>query len=230
MDDWCPTGVFADILGRVFAAHINPAGIQFGLQQVSRDFLIIGIQNILTVDLGKLKIMVMVQKLDAPVFASLSNLAETEDVAVQLRFILGGRYPGNGNELHAGCRVIIQCGIVLQRINGNMGANQFQPHLIQDLLAGHGGPHAVQTGKLHAIVAHFLQAAHGSFKILGCFVPDGINLNRDWPFFHINNLHIDYASNMTTCFFSAEVIIASIRRMTRATWGSLIRRSSLPSR
>lgn len=125
--------------------------------------------------------MVVVEQRDADLVAGLADLAEDLDVFEEL---LGARavllhQVRDRDVLHADFLILGDSALDVggKLLKRDVRGERDEADLIENRLHL-GGLHAVQAGKLHAVVAHFLELLHRALKIALGVVADGINLHR----------------------------------------------------
>ena len=188
MDHRGAAGVLLDVGGGILAGDLHPAGVHLGLEQVGGDGVVDVVQGVAAVGhLHELKVVVVIERLDAVGLAGLADLLEELHVPLKL----GGagtvlfHQVGDGDELHADLHVLLDGAFHVghQLLEGHVGGQGHQAGVLNggfDL----AGLFAVQAGQLYAFVADLFDLFHGAGEILFGVFPNGIDLHRDGQCFH----------------------------------------------
>ena len=138
--------------------------------------------------------MVMIEGANAVGLADLGYLAEDFHVLLELLpagAVLLGKV-GDGDVFYAYLLILAHNAlhIPFKLLEGHMGGHGLQAGVLNGGLYL-GGGHAISSGQLHAVIAHFLHFAHGAGEILLGVLPDGIDLHGNGQLVHGKNL-LDY--------------------------------------
>ena len=172
-------GVLAYVCSGFFAAHVHPAGIQFGLQVCGGNAAVQDIQTVLPVYLLEFKVVVMVQQSQTHVGCHLTDLCHHFDGFFKL-FSTGTAffgYIGNNYVLAADFLVCSQSAFgVFDHIDQrNVSRNGCQPQFFAPCL-DIGRSVSEQTGEFHACVTDFLNLCQSGLHIGFHAVTDRVQL------------------------------------------------------
>ena len=186
MDDLNAAGIFVQIVNRVLAAHIHPAGVKLGLKQIGGHFAVENVDGVLAVDLLKLKVMVVIAELHAQFFGLFAQrLCGLDDLK---EFGLAGtEFGGQIGDDHIGAADLAvgfqQVGVfqhVDQRHMGRDGGEADVGAHFFDL----GGRVAEQAGKLHTVIAQRFDLFQRAFKVGRHIVTHREELQSNGKIFH----------------------------------------------
>ena len=179
--------ILAQISGGIFARVLDPAHIDFGFEHILGHGGIEEIQRVHAAEGYKFEIVIVIQQLNAVVAAQAAKLINRAQHACEgwrARALLGAQV-GHGDIIAADGLMIVDHALHIR-------LNQLERHM-----AGYGtqaaflqhGAHilramAVETGKLHAVVAKGLKLTQHGQQILLRFLARRIDLIRDRCVFH----------------------------------------------